>query len=542
MKIENRISYLSKTPKVSLPHPITAIVTHSKKVIPNSVFVALKGKHTDGHLHLKEAIQRGATALIIEDQKYLTQLNFKGLTCIINNTRKLLPLLLNEFYDFPSHKMFCVAITGTNGKTTVSHLLAFLFSHFGWKAGLIGTLSQEIIAPQSRQDSGMDLRLRENESKPLPHLTTPSATDLYSLVNKCYQNEAQALVMEASSIGLDQRRVDGVDFNLAIWTNLTPDHLDYHPSMEAYFQSKKILFDNPNKHFMAILNFDDPYGLKLASLIKTKYLSYGTKNASFTWKILSTNLSGTLFELTYPKQFASPVNSSMAKETPKKTSKQNKQDSKIDSSLHWDDNPHEKIKVHSPLLGSHNISNAVAAIAAASGAGFPIEKAAKALSQFSGIKGRMERVPTSHSNSFIFIDYAHTPDALKKTLSFLNQHKKNKQLICVFGCGGDRDKQKRSLMGAIAEKYSDKIILTSDNPRTEDPKNIIQDILKGIASKNKVTSEPDRKLAIHQALKHYKNNIILLAGKGHEQYQIIGKQRNIFNEQAIIKNFFLTYS
>ena len=494
MNIENRICALSENPDTQLLKPISAIITDSRKVIPNSVFVALKGHQTDGHLYLQKAIQKGAQALIIENKKFLKNLNFKGTICLAQNIRQLLPLLLNEFYTFPSHKMFCVGITGTNGKTTVSHILSFLLSYCGWKTGLIGTVKQGFLKIKS--DIQKNIVQAPNDINP-EHLTTPNIVNLYALLDHFYKKDVQAVVMEASSIGLDQNRTGGVDFNLAIWTNLTTDHLDYHQNMESYFQSKKILFTTQNNHCLSIINFDDPYGLKLVRDLKAAYISYGQKNAHFTWKIISSDLSGTTFQLSYNNQ---------------------------------------STELYLPIPGIYNIPNAVAAIAATTAAGFTVKQIAEALPLFPGVRGRMEQIQ-SNRRCHVFIDYAHTPDALTTTLSFLKQHKKTGRLICVFGCGGARDKTKRPLMGAAADKFADIIILTSDNPRTENPEQITLDILAGIQNKNKVMIELNRKAAIQKALEKHENNVILIAGKGHETEQIIGSKRIPFDDRAIVENY-----
>lgn len=497
MNIEDRICTLSEKPNNQLSTPISTIAIDSRKVIPNSVFVALKGYQTDGHHYLQEAVQKGAQVLVIENKKFLKNLHFTGTVCLAQNTRQLLPLLLNEFYAFPSHKMFCVGITGTNGKTTVSHILSFLLSYCGWKTGLIGTVKQGFLKTKS---SYIQKNIVQAPTHINPeYLTTPHIVNLYALLNHFYKKDAQAVVMEVSSIGLDQNRTGGIDFNLAIWTNLTTDHLDYHKNMESYFQSKKILFTNQNNHFLSIINFDDPYGLKLVRDLKTTYISYGQKNAHFTWKIISSDLSSTTFQLSHNNK---------------------------------------STELYLPIPGIYNVPNAVAAIAATTAAGFSMKQIAAALPLFPGVRGRMEQIKLPKApQSYIFIDYAHTPDALTTTLSFLRQHKKNRKLICVFGCGGARDKTKRPLMGAAVEKFADTIILTSDNPRTEDPEQIIQDILAGIQNKDKVTIEPDRKLAIQKTLENYKNNVILIAGKGHETEQLIGSRRISFDDRIVIKNY-----
>ena len=505
MKIEDRIYSLSNGTRVL--QPVSTIATHSGQVKHGSVFVALKGKETNGHYYLKEAIQKGAAVLVVEDKKFLEGLAFKGVVCVVENSYKILPVLLNDFYDFPSEKMFCAGVTGTNGKTTVSHILSFLFSSMGWKTGLIGTIGAKLLAAPvektafleniSAANNLRDTKKREpGEKNVIPsigNLTTPGAVELQALLNYFYEQKAQAAIMEVSSIGLDQCRTDGVDFNLGIWTNLTADHLDYHKNMESYFTSKKKLFlQSESKHFIPVLNFDDLYAVRLGGTLKN-YISYGQKNAAFQWKIIQGDLSGTHFYLMHSGK---------------------------------------KNKCYIPLPGEYNVSNAVAALAGWVAAGFPIDKGIDSLTRFPGVRGRMEHIP--YKDNPVFIDYAHTPDALKSTLRFLNATKKNKQLVCVFGCGGNRDSSKRALMGAVADKFADKMILTSDNPRGEDPKKIIQSILQGIKNKDKILIEPDREQAIYKALDN-KDSIILIAGKGHETTQIIGNRRLHFNDKKIIQ-------
>ncbi len=519
------------------------IVTDSRKVIDGCVFVALKGHKTNGHLYLKEAINKGASVLVVENKKALhtiKDIKFKGLVYVTPDTRKTLSLLLNKFYNFPSQKMFCVGVTGTNGKTTVSHIVAFLLSALGWKVGLIGTIHNRLIQPHLfNKDSDVlsAEKINNKTTKQLTNnviikssntLTTPSATELYALLNYFYQQSAQAIVMEVSSIGLDQQRTGGVDFNLGVFTNLTQDHLDYHKNMSNYFQAKQKLFinmkqnkigQNKTDHFLSVCNFDDSYGVALTRKINTPYISYGESSSQFQWKILSSDLSGSAFELLVKGR---------------------------------------KIKIFTPLMGKYNVSNIVAAICCVHSAGFAMDDIVAILPFFTGVKGRMEALtPLSphtlpyneHSASpskaqkttnnkvkkpKVFIDYAHTPGALQVALKFLKQHKNKGQLFCVFGCGGERDKDKRTKMAQVAQLLSDKVILTSDNPRHENPLSIINDSLKEVKDKSKFIIEPDRKKAIQFALKLAQpKDIILIAGKGHETYQIIGDKKYPFDDKKI---------
>ena len=504
MDIENHLTSLNINKKNV--NKISGIYTNSKAVVPNSVFVALKGRKHDGHNHLKEAIEKGASVLVVETNKTLSQLSYTGAVCVVPSTRQVLTDLLNEFYNFPSEKMFCVGVTGTNGKSTVSQMLSHIFSHCGWKTGLIGTVNTGLVLPLKNSKNRITKTTFKNLKNSI--LTTPDSTDLYNLLNQFYQEGAQATVMEASSIGLNQKRTEGVDFNMGVFTNLTTDHLDYHRNMEAYFQAKRSLFepsllkgrntffDNTrNKsHFLGVLNFDDPYGIKIAKSISLPYVSYGSNSsAHFRWEMVSGDLSHTLFKIHFNKKTT---------------------------------------EIYLPIPGTYNISNATAALCSSYFAGFSIDKSQQALQSFPGVKGRLKKISDEPQ---VFVDYAHTPKALELVLNFLNGYKKpNNRLIVVFGCGGERDKLKRSPMTKIATRISDLTILTSDNPREEDPLNIINDCTKDINNTQKILVELDRKQAIEKALKSGDSkDIVLIAGKGHETEQIIGKKRYPFDDAKI---------
>lgn len=505
MQIEDRLSSLctDKDKNKKKIRKISAICADSREIVLDSVFVAIKGRKTDGHYYLQSAVKKGAQILVVEHTEGFDTNLFHGMVCVVPDTRAVLPVLLNDFYNFPSEKMFCVGITGTNGKTTVSNILSFLFSRCGWRTGLIGTIKNSF---------------KDYEEKST--LTTPDPVKLYDLLNRFFQKGAQAMVMEVSSIGLDQKRVTGLDFNIGVFTNLSEDHLDYHLNMSNYFQAKKELFKmstyssgSVNKnHFMAVLNLDDPYCVKLVREIKSPYISYGKEQARFSWEIISGDLSGTWFNLYFDKK---------------------------------------KLKVYLPIPGIYNVSNATAALCCVYVAGFSVEEAVEALKDFPGVLGRMERVcPDKHP--LVFVDYAHTPKALESALSCLrdchdapesvsrtDKRDIESNLITVFGCGGERDKEKRPLMARIAETFSDQVILTSDNPRTEDLMNIINDCMKGVEDKNKFIIEPDRRKAIYQALEiAKKEDIVLIAGKGHEREQIVGASRQSFSDTEIVKEYF----
>lgn len=461
----------------------TFIQDDSRRVGKGDMFIAIKGIQEDGHQFIPEAIQKGASTLVVENKDNISN-NFKGDAFVVSNTKQFQSTLLNHYYDFPSKKMFCVGITGTNGKTTISCLLEKIYFDLGWKVGVMGTIDQHIGD-------------KKWESK----LTTPRATEIHQRLFDFYKEGAKGAIMEVSSIGIDQYRVDQVYFHIGIFTNLMRDHLDYHKNFKNYYQAKKNFFERApffSSHFSAILNADDEYAYECHKTLRCPYFTYGIKGRDIQYSILKESLEGIEFLVKYQEK---------------------------------------EYEAFLPMIGNHNASNACAALLAVVLSGFSIEKAISSLRSFKGVKGRLQRIVTKDS-SLIFVDYAHTPDALWSCLQSLNHlKKKNKKIITVFGCGGERDQGKRKLMGKVASQYSDKVIVTSDNPRNENPNKIIEDILEGVSSKVSCFSILDRKQAIKKSLEMAESeDIILVAGRGHEPYQIIKNQRIPFNDAEVIRN------
>ena len=432
--------------------------------------------------YIEEAVSRQAH-VIVTDKKEAVPSDFKGQVYIVDSVKKVLPLLLNQFYDWPSQKMFCVGVTGTNGKTTTSLMIEKILSEGGWKTGVIGTIGSHIgsHAWSSR-------------------LTTPSIVELYDRLNDFRKHEARAMVVEASSIGLDQDRLEGVDFNTLLFTNFTQDHLDYHGDMETYFQSKIKLFnlvhENNSKNYIAVMNADDEWIYRYMKKVSFPVLSYGETGHDIRYEILEESLDGVKFNIFYEDK---------------------------------------KYEIELPLIGAHNVSNAVAAIAVSIVAGFSIEQSSQSLKSFYGARGRLHKVSSS---PFIFVDYAHTDQALSSVLMALKKSSRGR-IITVFGCGGDRDQGKRGKMAKVASQYSDYIVITSDNPRNEDPQKIIQDILKGVTlSSSKVFTIEDRKEGIKKGLElaTKKDDIVLIAGKGHEQKQIINSEEVPFDDIQVVQS------
>jgi UDP-N-acetylmuramoyl-L-alanyl-D-glutamate--2,6-diaminopimelate ligase len=465
---------------------VKSLCVDSRQVEPGSVFFALRGTTRDGHDSIPEAIQRGAVALVCSDIARIPP-GFPGLVLKVQDARGILATLAARFYDNPSEKLFTVGVTGTNGKTSITYLVEHLLNQNGKSAAVLGTINHHF------------------KSKIWPtEMTTPNPIELQKRLADFCSEGANAVVMEVSSHALDQRRADSVQFDVTVFSNLTRDHLDYHKTMEQYFQAKQRLFTDllwkTNKSsVMAVVNTDDVYGRRLKVAEPAEVLSFGEVEADFQFKILKTDWDGTEFTLKTPQG-------------------------------------HFLFRV--PLLGRHNVSNAVAALCVADAAGLSLEVLSETLRTFPGVPGRLQKVKCSQNP--IFVDYAHTPDALEKVLLILKKLRDeispHSELICVFGCGGDRDKGKRPLMAHVAARLADRIFITSDNPRTESPQQIIREIWAGVteSERKKVMEIEDRRDAIGSAIQSsHPGDIILIAGKGHENYQIIGTEKFPFDDYKV---------
>ena len=460
--------------------PISLICNHSDKVKKSSLFIALRGQKSDGHNYLKQAIKKGASALLVEKTNNMPS-DFKGLVLKHPDTSQLLPKILNEFYHFPSEKLFTIGVTGTNGKTSFSYLLEHILKNCGWPTALIGTVDQHFNATQWPSS-----------------LTTPDPVDLFQRLNDFVQLGAKSAVMEVSSIALDQNRTKGIDFKALVFTNLSQDHLDYHKNMDHYFQAKTKFFlqayNSKKKNSFCLINQDDEYGKKLKNLIRSPCYTYGnTSQSDFYFKIKNQDSLSSLFELKTPSH------------------------------------SHDFFL---PLTGDYNVYNAVAALSCAMLIGFKAKACAKALKTFPGIPGRLQKVLANKTLPFdIFIDYAHTPSALTCVLQTLKTQ--DQRILIVFGCGGDRDPGKRSPMMKAILNFSDQIVFTTDNPRFENPQHIVEQSLIHLSKKEKekIHIELDRKEAIKKAIQlANQGDVILIAGKGHENFQLIKGKKNPFSD------------
>ena len=459
---------------------ISGLCSNSKLVAPGDLFIAKKGLTHDGAYFIPDAIAAGASAILTD----LYNPFFSHITQIIHpDVASIEAAIANEFYGHPSERLFLVGITGTNGKTTTSYLVRHLFESNEIGCGLIGTI--EWIVGNHVFPSGK---------------TTPDILQNYKLFHDMVMKGCQSSVMEVSSHALDQGRVRAIEFDVAVFTNLTQDHLDYHKTMEKYAQAKSQLFSTLNieekKGFAkkAVVNADSPYFLQMIASCRAEILTYGIERpCDLRAQQVQLSALGVEFELNYRG---------------------------------------EKIPFSSSLIGRFNVYNILAAIGVGLSRGLVLKEILKGLSTFKSVPGRLERVPNDQGLN-IFVDYAHTDDALFNVLKTLNELKKG-HLITVFGCGGNRDPSKRPKMGAVVEALSDRFVVTSDNPRHEDPEEIIRNILDGLKKPDQALVIADREKAINHAIHLARpDDIVLIAGKGHENYQIFSHHTIDFDDRII---------
>ncbi len=459
---------------------ISGISTDSRRVRSGNIFVALRGSRYDGADFVLEAVANGASVVVCD-----RQLGF-GLekdVCFlkVDDVESFLKEIVTRFYGLPSNKLKSIGITGTNGKTTVSYLIEAILKQDGRSCGVLGTVNYRI---------GAEIIPSE--------MTTPSFVDTQSLLAKMVASGVEYNVMEVSSHALVQGRVELINFNSAVFTNLTSDHLDYHKNRKDYFLAKARLFEGLKNDSVAVINVDDFYGRQLLSLSKGRNVTYGIDNEADVMALaIHLNIAGTEFQLVYGDR-------------------------------------HETIQTR--LVGIYNVYNILAAAAVCLNEGIDIDKIKRGIACVPIVPGRLEAVDCGQDFA-IFIDYAHTQDALHNVLVAL-RNVTTAKIILVFGCGGDRDKSKRPLMGKVASKLADFTIITTDNPRNEDPITIINDITAGFERENyKIVV--NRTEAIYEALNMASyGTIVLIAGKGHECYQVFNDKTIEFDERKIIREYF----
>jgi len=472
---------------------VSGVAYDSRKVKQGDIFIAVKGEKVDGHDFINDAVQRGAVAIVHEGEK-----GRKGeretdspipIFISVEDSRKALAYISNNFYGRPSYKMTVIGITGTNGKTTTTYLLKSILETWGVMVGLIGTINYLV------KDRHYDA----------PH-TTPEALEFQAILSEMLSSGCSHVVTEVSSHALAQQRVDYTDFKVAVFTNLTRDHLDFHVTMEDYFKAKERLFDELlSGNGTAVINFDDIWGRKLIETVSTNILTYGCEMGA---DIIAANIKDSFDGLMF--------------------------DIKFDGGTY---------SIRSPLVGVHNVYNILSAAGTAVVLNIPWTAIVEGVEKMDSVKGRFEKVNIGQ-DFLCIVDYAHTEDALERLIYTARELTKGQRVkgskgqgrvITVFGCGGNRDRGKRPKMGAIATKLSDYVVITSDNPRDEEQVEIIKEIEAGACRRNYIV-EPDRTMAVGKAVEVAgTGDILLVAGKGHEDYQEIKGVRYKFSDREVLE-------
>jgi UDP-N-acetylmuramoyl-L-alanyl-D-glutamate--2,6-diaminopimelate ligase len=467
---------------------VHSIQYDSRKVGHGDLFVAIAGTAVDGHAFVESAINRGAVAVVMQKDEALPDPFFMHagvVKIVVPDSRKALARMAANFHGRPSSKLCLVGVTGTNGKTTTTHLIRSILEANGMKVGLVGTIGYMV----------------GEESLPATH-TTPESLELNELLSLMVKRGCTAAVMEVSSHSLSQNRVYGLEFTGACFTNLTQDHLDFHGTMDEYFKAKHILFQGLSPEACAVSNADDPYGARMLEGTVARALTYGRSNAADV-QALDIRMTVAGMKLTVAYKGRTEV-------------------------------------VETRLTGRFNVENILAAYTTGLGLGVPEDCLRTGISRLSAVRGRFEQI-TSPAGWTAVVDYAHTPDALEKclrTIRDLLPPENPGRIITVFGCGGNRDRGKRPKMGRIASELSDITIVTSDNPRKENPGTIIDEVMAGVQSGSTVVREADRHAAIGKALAMAQSgDVVLVAGKGHEDYQVVGEQKHHFDDREEVETF-----
>lgn len=476
---------------------ISGLCYRAQSVRPGSLFVAVKGFAADGHDYIQQAVSRGAVAVVC--QRPVTT---AAATIVVSDSRRALAELSAAFFGHPSRAMTLVGITGTNGKTTTSYLIESILKTNGHTTGVIGTINYR-YADQTFDNP----------------VTTPESLDLQQILADMHCAGTTHVVMEASSHGLALQRVRGCDIDVAVFTNLSQDHLDFHQDMDSYWASKRLLFtdylsaNQSSIALRAVINSDDPMGKALSGELKLPHCTTGQSNSADVQVLqVDFGLTGISAKIRTPKG---------------------------------------NLTIRSPLTGRHNLENILNAVGVAVALGIEPATVQAGIASLQNVPGRLERVIDDLQQRFVYVDYAHTPDALKNVLQALRDLTGGR-IVCVFGCGGDRDRAKRPLMGAIAGQLSDLVIITSDNPRSEPAQQIIEQIVKGVRQNlnrhytpmalkegyddRGYVIEPDRRKAIFLSIHSARpGDTILIAGKGHEPYQLIGDQKLAFDDRIVAR-------
>lgn len=467
---------------------IRKIQYDSRKVERGDIFVAIRGAAADGHAFIDMAVSNGAVVVVVEDDAARSDYYFLHaavVKIVVPDAREALARMSANFYGNPSRALRLVGVTGTNGKTTTTILLRSILEEDGGPTGLLGTIDYVV----------------GTETFPATH-TTPESLEINELLARMRSANCRSAVMEVSSHALQQHRVHGLRFAAGVFTNLTQDHLDYHGSMEGYFRAKQLLFGMLEPGTAAIVNADDPRGREMAEGTPASVLTYGTvAGADVRAREIRIGIRGTSFVLEYGGK---------------------------------------RFDLHSPLIGRFNVANLLAATATGMALGIAAEKVIEGATKVARVPGRFEQIASPQGWTAV-VDYAHTPDALDNCLRTIHEllpEGRRGRILTVFGCGGNRDAGKRPLMGKIASELSDEIIITSDNPRKEDPQSIIDQIRIGVSGNAVVGMEVDRRRAIARALEKARSgDVVLIAGKGHEAYQVVGETREHLDDREEVDRF-----
>jgi UDP-N-acetylmuramoyl-L-alanyl-D-glutamate--2,6-diaminopimelate ligase len=460
---------------------VRGVASDSRDVGEGILFVATRGPLQDGHRYIADALNKKAAAIVCEDASFMPQAAPEAQSVpfiLVRDSKKALARIADIFFGFPYQRLCSVGITGTNGKTTTSYLVKSILDAAGRPCALIGTIGHKI--------TGVNIPSQN---------TTPGVIELHQLMREMADAGNTYVAMEVSSHALDQDRVAGIAFRAAIFTNLTQDHLDYHQGMENYFRAKKKLFrDDAGRSAHHIINVDDAFGRRLFEDSRGKKLGYGFSKTHVVATRSTITEGGSIVTIQTP---CGPLD------------------------------------ITTKLIGKHNLYNILAAVAFGVSEGLSLDVIGQGVEALAFVPGRLERIE-SRSGFSVFVDYAHTDDALKNVLESLRSILHNGRIITVFGCGGNRDKGKRSKMGRVASALSDHCVITSDNPRGEDPQAIIREIVSGIIEKN-YDVEPDRRQAIRRAIAMAKSgDFVLVAGKGHETYQVVKDKIFPFDDKAVV--------
>ncbi len=456
---------------------IERVTNDSRSAARGDMFVALRGYVADGYKFINEAVKKGAGVVVAEKDFDAPGSVVK---ILVEDTRSALPVMAGNFYGHPSQKLKVIGVTGTNGKTTITYIIESILKKSGDEPGVIGTISY--------RSPGRAISAKN---------TTPGPLELQSILSEMVKSSSHYAVMEVSSHALDQRRIEGILFDAAIFTNITPEHLDYHKKLKEYFNAKVKIFAHLKADGCAILNADDDKVAALKKSIENRVITYGIEAKSdISAKNIRLSIDSSEFNIVMPK---------------------------------------DSFNVSTHLVGMHNVSNILAAVAACDALGIDHNAIKSGIEAMTPVPGRLESVECGQGFK-VFVDFAHTEDALDKILSLLREVSRAK-IITVFGCGGDRDREKRPAMGKVACRLSDHVIITSDNPRFEEPGEIIDEIVsgvKGVYSNYEI--DPDRRKAIEKALSLAKvGSIVVIAGKGHENYQIVADKTLPFDDREVVK-------